>query len=204
MRHFSCSSVVEEERALLALLSLSRRTTRWPADRASRPRRRPSPHLADPVAYAAAHPRHRVRPPAAALPHPTARVLCAQVKDITRIERIGAHSHIRGLGLDDALEARMVSQGMVGQANARKAAGVILQMIKEGHIAGRAVLIAGQPGTGKTAIAMGMAQAHARRNPLSPLLPRPPHPSGSVAGRRRSAPTRPSRRCLRRRSSRWR
>jgi RuvB-like protein 2 len=32
-------------------------------------------------------------------------------------------------------------------------------MIKDGKIAGRAVLIAGQPGTGKTAIAMGMAQA---------------------------------------------
>lgn len=32
-------------------------------------------------------------------------------------------------------------------------------MVKEGKIAGRAVLIAGQPGTGKTAIAMGMAQA---------------------------------------------
>ena len=26
------------------------------------------------------------------------------VKDVTRIERIGAHSHIRGLGLDDSLE----------------------------------------------------------------------------------------------------
>ena len=30
-----------------------------------------------------------------------------------------------------------------------------IQMIKEGKIAGRALLIAGQPGTGKTAIAMG-------------------------------------------------
>jgi len=29
-------------------------------------------------------------------------------------------------------------------------------MIQEGKIAGRAVLIAGQPGTGKTAIAMGL------------------------------------------------
>jgi RuvB-like protein 2 len=47
---------------------------------------------------------------------------------------------------------------MVGQLEARRAAGVITQMIKEGKIAGRAVLIAGQPGTGKTAIAMGMAQ----------------------------------------------
>ncbi|XP_022237817.1 ruvB-like 2 isoform X1 [Limulus polyphemus] len=82
-----------------------------------------------------------------------------EVREITRIERIGAHSHIRGLGLDDALEPRQVSQGMVGQQTARRAAGVILEMIKEGKIAGRAVLIAGQPGTGKTAIAMGMAQA---------------------------------------------
>ena len=49
----------------------------------------------------------------------------AEVKDLTRIERIGAHSHIRGLGLDDALEARAVSQGMVGQAPARKV-GVLL------------------------------------------------------------------------------
>ena len=50
-------------------------------------------------------------------------------------------------------------QGLVGQKRARRAAGVVLEMIKEGKIAGRAVLIAGQPGTGKTAIAMGMAQA---------------------------------------------
>ena len=33
-----------------------------------------------------------------------------EVRDVTRIERIGAHSHIRGLGLDDALEPRNVSQ----------------------------------------------------------------------------------------------
>ncbi|KAG2501056.1 hypothetical protein HYH03_000875 [Edaphochlamys debaryana] len=91
----------------------------------------------------------------------------AEVRDLTRIERIGAHSHIRGLGLDDALEARAVSQGMVGQAKARKAAGVILQMIKEGKIAGRAMLLAGQPGTGKTAIAMGMAKALGEETPFA-------------------------------------
>jgi RuvB-like protein 2 len=38
-----------------------------------------------------------------------------EVKDLSRIERIGAHSHIRGLGLDESLEPRMNSQGMVGQ-----------------------------------------------------------------------------------------
>lgn len=92
-----------------------------------------------------------------------------EVRDITRIERIGAHSHIRGLGLDDALEARQVSQGMVGQVSARRAAGVILEMIKEGKIAGRAVLIAGQPGTGKTALAMGMAQSLGPDTPFTSI-----------------------------------
>lgn len=37
---------------------------------------------------------------------------------------------------------------MVGQQSTRRAAGIILQMIREGKIAGRAVLLAGQPGTG--------------------------------------------------------
>lgn len=31
----------------------------------------------------------------------------------------GAHSHIRGLGLDDTLEPRNISQGLVGQCQAR-------------------------------------------------------------------------------------
>ena len=92
-----------------------------------------------------------------------------EVKDVTRIERIGAHSHIRGLGLDDALEPRKVSQGMVGQAPARRAAGVVTRMIQEGKIAGRAILLAGQPGTGKTAIAMGIAQALGEDTPFTML-----------------------------------
>ncbi|KAF8949890.1 RuvB-like 2 [Entomortierella lignicola] len=82
------------------------------------------------------------------------------LRDITKMERIGAHSHIRGLGLDDNLEARENGQGMVGQVKARRAAGVMLKMIQEGNKnAGRAILMAGAPGTGKTAIAMGMAQS---------------------------------------------
>ncbi|KAI7888249.1 RuvB-like 2 [Mucor mucedo] len=90
-------------------------------------------------------------------------------KDLLRMERVGTHSHIRGLGLDDALEPRASSQGMVGQLKARKAAGVILRMIEAGKIAGRAVLIAGPPSTGKTAIAMGMAQALGSDVPFTSL-----------------------------------
>uniref|UniRef100_A0A0R3X132 RuvB-like helicase n=1 Tax=Hydatigena taeniaeformis TaxID=6205 RepID=A0A0R3X132_HYDTA len=93
----------------------------------------------------------------------------AATRDITRIERIGAHSHIRGLGLNDELDARQVSQGMVGQLKARRAAGIILGMIREGKIAGRAILLAGPPGTGKTAIAMGMAQALGRDTPFTAM-----------------------------------
>jgi len=92
-----------------------------------------------------------------------------EVREIARIERIGAHSHIRGLGLDDALDPRPVSQGMVGQLAARRAAGVVVEIVKEGKIAGRAVLIAGTPGTGKTAIAMGMAQALGTDTPFTAM-----------------------------------
>merc|ERR1719377_134117 len=63
----------------------------------------------------------------------------------------------------------MASQGMVGQNGARRAAGIILNMITEGKIAGRAVLLAGQPGTGKTAIAMGMAKALGDETPFASM-----------------------------------
>ncbi|XP_040570079.1 ruvB-like 2 [Lepeophtheirus salmonis] len=90
-------------------------------------------------------------------------------RDITRIERIGAHSHIRGLGLDDSLDPRAVSQGLVGQRKARRAAGVVAEMVKEGKIAGRAVLLAGIPGTGKTAIAMGLSQSLGPETPFTSM-----------------------------------
>ncbi|KAH8593741.1 TIP49 C-terminus-domain-containing protein [Bisporella sp. PMI_857] len=81
-------------------------------------------------------------------------------KDLRSLNLIAAHSHIRGLGVHpDTLEPRTSSEGLVGQEKARKAAAIILQMAKEGKIAGRAVLIAGPPSTGKTAIAMGMSQS---------------------------------------------
>ena len=56
------------------------------------------------------------------------------VRELTRLERIGAHSHIRGLGLNDGLEARSGSQGMVGQEGARRAVGVVAKMIGEGKV----------------------------------------------------------------------
>lgn len=92
-----------------------------------------------------------------------------QVRDVTRIERIGAHSHIRGLGLSEDLEPRPTAQGMVGQEQARKAAGLIMRMVKDGRIAGRCILIAGQPGTGKTAVAMAMAKDLGQDTPFTAM-----------------------------------
>lgn len=73
-------------------------------------------------------------------------------KELGRLERIGVHSHVRGLG---------DGEGLIGQKGARKAANVITRMLKErrGVVAGKGVLIAGLPGTGKTAIALAMARS---------------------------------------------
>ena len=46
---------------------------------------------------------------------------------------------------------------MVGQAAARKASGVVFKMIQEGKIAGRAILLAGKPGTGKVIVLFFMS-----------------------------------------------
>lgn len=82
--------------------------------------------------------------------------------EISRIEqefeRIGAHSHIKSLGLDEEKTAQFKADGMVGQEKAREAAGLVVDLIKEGQMAGRAILLAGPPGSGKTAIAVGISK----------------------------------------------
>jgi RuvB-like protein 2 len=78
-----------------------------------------------------------------------------------RLRALGVHSHIRGLGIDSkTLEPALgIADGMVGQKTARKASGMIVRLVQQGKISGKGVLIAGQPGSGKTALALGMSQA---------------------------------------------
>ncbi len=85
--------------------------------------------------------------------------MASEIREVVqRFERIGAHSHIRGLGLDENLRAKDIADGLVGQKKAREAAGVIVKLIKAGKMAGRGILIAGPPGTGKTAIAVAISK----------------------------------------------
>ncbi|NWF86792.1 RuvB-like helicase [Candidatus Bathyarchaeota archaeon] len=76
----------------------------------------------------------------------------------TKFERIGAHTHIKGLGLDETLKAIKIKDGMVGQEKAREGAGLVVRMIKEGKLSGKCIILAGPPGTGKTAIAVAVSR----------------------------------------------
>lgn len=94
----------------------------------------------------------------------------SESKELRDLNLIAAHSHIRGLGVQpDTLAPKPSAEGLVGQQKARKAAAVVLQMAKEGKIAGRAILIAGPPSTGKTAIAIGMSKGLGEDVPFTML-----------------------------------
>uniref|UniRef100_A0A8C3LCE2 RuvB-like helicase n=2 Tax=Chrysolophus pictus TaxID=9089 RepID=A0A8C3LCE2_CHRPC len=91
-----------------------------------------------------------------------------EVKSTSKTQRIAAHSHVKGLGLDESGTAKPA--GLVGQENAREACGVIVELIKSKKMAGRAVLLAGPPGTGKTALALAIAQELGSKVPFCPMV----------------------------------
>ncbi|WP_291765875.1 RuvB-like helicase [Caldivirga sp. UBA161] len=71
--------------------------------------------------------------------------------------RISVHSHIKGLGIVNG-KVEKIADGFVGQVEAREAAAMVVKIIKAGKFSGKGVLIVGPPGTGKTALAIGIAR----------------------------------------------
>merc|ERR1712188_8906 len=93
-----------------------------------------------------------------------------EVKSTTKAQRVAVHTHIKGLGLDEEGNALQCAAGLCGQEKAREAAGVVGEMIKSKKMAGRALLLVGAPGTGKTAIALGIAQELGTKVPFCPMV----------------------------------
>lgn len=93
-----------------------------------------------------------------------------EVQSTTKAARIAVHTHIKGLGLDEEGRALPLAAGLVGQEKAREAAGLVVDLIKSKKMAGRALLMAGAPGTGKTALALGIAQELGPKVPFCPMV----------------------------------
>jgi RuvB-like protein 2 len=74
------------------------------------------------------------------------------------IERVGAHTHIWGLGVDEKGAVVEGGQGLVGQMRARRAMHIISRMIKENSTCSKMVLLCGESGTGKTALVTGLVR----------------------------------------------
>lgn len=84
--------------------------------------------------------------------------------------RISAHTHIKGLGLTPDGTPIPNAAGLVGQVEAREAAGYIVDLIRSKKFAGKALLLAGAAGSGKTAIAMAIARELGNNIPFCPMV----------------------------------
>ncbi|KXZ45693.1 hypothetical protein GPECTOR_51g678 [Gonium pectorale] len=93
-----------------------------------------------------------------------------EVSSTTKTQRVATHTHIKGLGLQDNGTALPMAAGFVGQEQAREACGVVVDMIRQKKMAGRALLLTGAPGTGKTALALGIAQELGTKVPFCPMV----------------------------------
>ncbi|KAI9619078.1 hypothetical protein KEM48_006435 [Puccinia striiformis f. sp. tritici PST-130] len=87
----------------------------------------------------------------------------------SRAARIAVHSHIHGLGLDEDGLGKETDK-VYRTEGAREACGLVLDLIRTRRFSGRALLLAGGPGSGKTALALAMAQELGPKVPFCPMV----------------------------------
>eukprot|EP00172_Hildenbrandia_rubra_P001185 Plantae.Rhodophyta-Hildenbrandia_rubra.ctg17436.p1 GENE.Plantae.Rhodophyta-Hildenbrandia_rubra.ctg17436~~Plantae.Rhodophyta-Hildenbrandia_rubra.ctg17436.p1 ORF type:complete len:544 (+),score=95.79 Plantae.Rhodophyta-Hildenbrandia_rubra.ctg17436:77-1708(+) len=93
-----------------------------------------------------------------------------EVSSTVKANRIAAHSHVKGLGLNATGRALVHGAGLVGQEKAREAAGLVVGLIRSKKMAGRALLLTGGPGTGKTALALAISMELGTKVPFCPMI----------------------------------
>jgi RuvB-like protein 1 (pontin 52) len=98
------------------------------------------------------------------------KVKIEEIQSTAKKQRIATHTHIKGLGLEPTGIPIKLAAGFVGQLEAREAAGLVVDMIKQKKMAGKALLLAGPPGTGKTALALGISQELGSKVPFCPMV----------------------------------
>jgi len=93
-----------------------------------------------------------------------------EVNNKEKQTRVAAHSHVTGLGVGADGVATPVGGGLVGQTKAREAAAVAVELIRSKKLAGQAILLAGPPGSGKTALALAISQELGPKVPFCPMV----------------------------------
>jgi Cdc6-like AAA superfamily ATPase len=91
------------------------------------------------------------------LPNNIKVLLCSNVLDASILSRL-LHFIFGLVTVQVTGKALPFASGFVGQAEAREACGLVVDMIRQKKMAGKALLLAGPPGTGKTALALGICQ----------------------------------------------